>query len=327
MDPAPRPVICPEGFVFSGPVVADHGVGGVQDILGRPVVLLQADHHGIRIYFFKIEDVPDIGTAELVDRLVVVTHDAEVFMGACQKAYQFELGSVGVLVFIHHDIAKALLIHLQYFVVGVEKLHGQHEKIVKIQRIIFAQKALVFLIGHADLLLAETDTVVFLPEHKGSQKLVFGSGNTGEDLPLPQVFCVDAESLAGLLHQCLLIIGIIDRESRLIAQQINVAPQNADAHGMESGDPDSMGISSQDLIHPLPHLTGSLVGKGDRENIPGIHLTLVDQICDAVRDHTCLSAAGTRQDQDRSLRLEAGFLLLPVQCFIYGHKWFLSPFQ
>ena len=319
VDAGALAVVGPEGLVLAGAVVFDHGVGGIQDVLRGAIVLLQTDHQGVGIDFFKIQDISDIGASEFVDGLVVVAHHAEIFVGAGQQADQFELGTVGILIFVYHDVAETSLIHLQHFVVGMEKLHGQHEQIVKIQCIVFSEKSLILLVGHADLFFSEADAVVFLAILQGSDQLVFCSGNIGKDLALPEVFGVDLEGLADLFHQGLLIVRVVNGKSGLVSHQVDVAAQDPDAHGVESGDPDALGAAAQDLVHALPHLSGRLVGECDGEDIPGIHFALVDQICDAVGDDAGLAAAGARQDQDRALGLEAGLLLLAVECFVDGH--------
>jgi hypothetical protein len=55
-----------------------HGVRGGQDVLGRPVVLLEEDDGGVRVVLLELDDVPDGGAAKGVDRLVGVAHDAQL---------------------------------------------------------------------------------------------------------------------------------------------------------------------------------------------------------------------------------------------------------
>ena len=59
--------------VTSG-VVGDHGVRGVEDVLARPVVLLEDDHRRVRERLLEPHQVAVVRPAELVDR--VVRHDA-----------------------------------------------------------------------------------------------------------------------------------------------------------------------------------------------------------------------------------------------------------
>ena len=95
--------------------------------------------------------------------------------------------------------------------------------------------------------------------------------------------------------------------------------QDADTHGVEGGDPDTLGIAAQYLVDTLTHLSRRLVGKCYGQDVPGVHFALVDEIGDAVGDDAGLAAAGAGQDQDGALGLEAGLLLLAVECFVDGH--------
>jgi len=56
----------------------DDGVGGVEDVLGGAIVLLQLHDRGLGEVALEAQDVADVGAAEAVDRLVVVADDAEV---------------------------------------------------------------------------------------------------------------------------------------------------------------------------------------------------------------------------------------------------------
>ena len=55
------------------------GVGGVQDVLGGAVVLLQPDEPGaLGILLLKAQDVLDVSPPEAVNALVVVAYHADV---------------------------------------------------------------------------------------------------------------------------------------------------------------------------------------------------------------------------------------------------------
>ena len=54
----------------------------------------------------EVEDVPEVGAAPLVDRLVRVADDAEVAMMLGEPLDQQVLRPVGVLVFVHHHVPE-----------------------------------------------------------------------------------------------------------------------------------------------------------------------------------------------------------------------------
>ena len=302
--------VCPQGFGFPPRVVADHGVGRVQHVLGGPVVLLQFDHKGVRINFFKIQNIADICAAESVDGLVVIADDAQISVFAGQQAHQFELRVVGILVLVHHDIAEPVLVRSQDLIVGVEQFHGLHQKIVEIQRIVLFQPLLVFLVGVRDAHIAKAQAFIFLPVQQRSHQLILGGGNLAENLALPKVLGVNLQVFAHLLHQGFLVVRIVDGEGGLVAQIFDMAAQDPHTHGVESGDPDALRAEADQLVDALSHLSRRFVGESDGKNIPGIDPALVQKIGDPVRDHSGLAAPGTGQDQNRALGLFYGLGLL-----------------
>ncbi len=109
-DLMPLSVITPELFALSFCVVTDYGIGSTQHILGRAIVLLQLHHKSIRINLLIVQDVIDIGAAEFVDRLVIISHHTQVPVTGSQKTDQLELCRVGILILIYHDVAETFLI-------------------------------------------------------------------------------------------------------------------------------------------------------------------------------------------------------------------------
>ena len=77
MDQAAFTLICPENLLFPFYVVLDHLVGSIQNRLGRTVVLLQLDDRSFRKIFFIVQNIVDVGTPELVDRLIVITYNTK----------------------------------------------------------------------------------------------------------------------------------------------------------------------------------------------------------------------------------------------------------
>ena len=74
---------------------------------------------------------------------------------------------------------------------------------------------------------------------------------------------------------------------------------------------------------PLPELGGGLVGERDREDAERRDALDADQIRDAVGEDTRLPGAGTREDQQRSVRRGDGARLLWIEgsqdlCLAFG---------
>ena len=78
----------------------------------------------------------NVRAAEFVNRLVIVADHAEIPVLFCEQLNQAELHAVCVLVLIHHDIAKALLIVGEHIGIRLEELHRFEQEVVKIQRVV-----------------------------------------------------------------------------------------------------------------------------------------------------------------------------------------------
>ena len=174
MDLGTCSFVRPQGLLLAPGVIADHSVRGVQHILRRAVILFELYDQRVRIDFFKIQNVADIGSPEAVDRLVVVSDYAEISVFSGEETDQLKLRVVGILILVDHDIAETVLIRTKHLVVGVEQLHGQHEQVVKVHRVVLAQSPLILVISVRDPLIAEADPNVFLPVLQRSDQLIFG---------------------------------------------------------------------------------------------------------------------------------------------------------
>ena len=74
----PFRILGPECLVLPAVIVADYGIGRIQDGGGGTVILLQLDYHRIRKFLFKVQDILDIGSPEFVDGLVVIPYHTQI---------------------------------------------------------------------------------------------------------------------------------------------------------------------------------------------------------------------------------------------------------
>ena len=105
------PAVGPGGEQGLGEALAglgDDAVAGLQDGLGRPVVLFQAYHLGRRVEAAgEIEDVAHRRRAEGVDRLGVIADDGDTGAVGLQTKQDRRLQGVGVLVLVDQDMIEA----------------------------------------------------------------------------------------------------------------------------------------------------------------------------------------------------------------------------
>ena len=118
-------VACPQCLALSALIMADDGVGGIQNILGGTVVLLQPDRANAPILLFKTQDILNIGATEPIDALIIIAHHADVAIASRQQTGQQVLQMVGVLILVHQHIAELPLIVLPHLRAALQQLYGQ----------------------------------------------------------------------------------------------------------------------------------------------------------------------------------------------------------
>ena len=91
----------------------------------------------------EIENVPDVGTAERVYRLRIVTYDADVVLWFGKLFDEQELDIVRVLVLIHQDILKLLLIAFAHLGTDVQQAEHVDQQVIKVHCIGCFQPRLV----------------------------------------------------------------------------------------------------------------------------------------------------------------------------------------
>ena len=149
---------------FPVKVVADHGIGRIEDVLGGAVVLLQQHHLRTGKITLKFGDVANVSPSESVNRLVRVTHHRErcagngaIICARCRRllGHTFRgnrsselpnervLRVVCVLILIHQDVAKARLILGCHIRERPEQIHRLANQVVKIKGLGSLQLALI----------------------------------------------------------------------------------------------------------------------------------------------------------------------------------------
>jgi len=132
-------------FVHLVRVIINEIIGRLDNLVRRPVILLQPENSGILIFFRKPQEMVDVGAPESVYGLPVIPHAEQVPVAAQKKACQVVLEIVGVLVFIHQDIGKIILIKFPDILMVPQKVPGFQKNIVKIHPVHFLQA--LFILG------------------------------------------------------------------------------------------------------------------------------------------------------------------------------------
>ncbi len=100
-------LLIPDGRVFQ------NSVGNIQNRLNGAVIFFQTHNFTAGEKFRKFQNILHVRPAERINRLGVVADSHDRRIPAGQKTHEPSLHHVGILVFIHHDMAEAFMHALQ----------------------------------------------------------------------------------------------------------------------------------------------------------------------------------------------------------------------
>ena len=295
-------------FPLRSVLCATRALARLQDVLGRAVVLLQADHARPRVVALEVQDVADVGPSPAVDGLVLVADHAHVLPDHGEQPHQLVLAAVGVLVLVDHQVLEAP-------VVGSA---GQSRRAAsrRTDSSSRSSKSSAFacrrLLSYSSYTKASRDGLGVgrgLVEVGGRLLVVLGEADPRQRRPVLHELLVQPQAAIDRLDHRQLVVLVVDGETGSetgpqIGQRRAIAAQQPHREGVEGREPGPRGaaVRPQQPQHPVAHLVGGLVGEGDRQNGVGWHSLHPDQAGNAVRDDPGLAAPGAGQDQDRAIR-------------------------
>ena len=98
-------------------IAINHCAGRSQNMRRGAVVLLQTHHMRTGKIGLKPQNIPDFRTAPAVNRLIIIANAANILMPLRQEPEPQILRHIGVLIFVHQNIAKKPLVLCQDFAV------------------------------------------------------------------------------------------------------------------------------------------------------------------------------------------------------------------
>ena len=316
-DGRTRSGVGPQALGPAAAVARDDAIGGVEDGLRRPVVLLQQHGLGIGIVALELLDVANRRATEGIDGLIGVADHAQlgrwhaVAAVTDEFADQDVLRVIGVLVLVDEDVAESAAVVLGHVGEELEQRHGRSDEVIEVEGIGAAQASLVLGVGlrqHAilgrlraareGLLVDELVLQVRDPCREAARRVALG---------------IEIEVLDHHGHEPLRVGGVVDREVRGDAEPGGLPAEDAHARRVEGHHPHGAGGGPDQRGNPLLHLAGGLVGEGDREDLGGPHTLLADEMGDALGEHARLARAGSRHDEQGAAAMGHGFLLGRVE--------------
>jgi hypothetical protein len=299
----PVALVRPQPLVAAVRVAGDDGVGGREDALGGAVVLLQQDRARVREVLLELDDVADARAAEGVDRLVGVADHAQLgrFRPRHRRCHQLPdelvLGVVGVLVLVDEHVPEPAPVVLRDGGQPIQQRDRLHDQVVEVERVGRAQALLVDGVDVGDLAL-----VLVGGAGRGvvrGDQLVLEVRDLRREPARRELLRVELEVAGDEPDQPARVVGVVHRERRADAEVLGLAPQDANAHRVERGDPHRVGPPPDESVDPILHLGRGLVGEGDRHDLAGVRPALGEQPGDAVGEHTSLARPGAGDDQQR----------------------------
>ena len=274
-------------------IFRDQGIGAAQDLPAAAVILFELDHLQARIVGGEPVEVFRIGAAPGIDALVVVAHAGQAAARAGEVFQQAVLRAVGILAFVHQQVADALAPGRGQVRIVFQQHQGQPDQIVEIHRVERAQALLVARIQGRSLALAQAARR-FL-RLLGRQAFVLGARDQAAQ-GFERILFQSARR--EILDDAHLVVAVEDREPAPQLRTLVLDLQEPQPQRMEGGNGQALGLVAPDpLGDTLAHFARGLVGEGDRGDVPGIVPAAGDQMRDFFRDHPRLAPAGTGENQ------------------------------
>ena len=228
-----------------------------------------------------------------------------------QKLQQPILRVVRVLVLIDKDVPERVLPLLPSLREAFEDVDREHQHVVEVDGVRGEQAALVERVGVRDGLVVERLHAV--PILVRTDELVLRVRDLGVDPARRESFRIALELLQALLHESDLIRLVVDGEVRPVAEPLRLAAEDAPACGMEGEHPQAARIGAEQVLEPLLHLPRRFVRERDREDLVRLRAHRVNQVCDAVGEHSRLARARTGDHEQRPFRREDGLALRGIE--------------
>ena len=280
-------------------VVGDQPVGGVEDRLGRAVVLLEQDGVGIGKVPLELEDVADVGAAERIDRLKIVADNGQVAVLLGQELQHPVLGAVGVLVLVDQHPAEDPAVLVAHVSEQLQQVDRAHQQVVEVHRARLDHPPLVEAVDVGDRLFAlrvRRGGVV-----GGVGELVLGRRDRRLDRAGRESLRVELELLHAALDHSHRVGLVVDRERALVTQAGRLGAQDPGAGGMEGHHPHRPRDPPDQARDPLAHLVRGLVRERDREDLHRPRPVGRQQPGDPVGEHPGLARARAGEHQQRPL--------------------------
>ena len=196
------------------------------------------------------------------------------------------------------DVLKFLLVVGQDIRILIKKTQGQHNQIIKVNRLRLTKLFLIsrVTLGH-DLRIHITSLGSI--SHIINQ-IILSIGNSSQNSSFIPFFRIQVQLLENAFHKRSLFTRIHNSKITVVANMIRIATQDTNTHGVK-GRNQTVLSGWIEAISTLFHLTRSLISKGNSQDIPRINKLFINQISNTVGQNSGLSRTSPRHNQQGTL--------------------------
>ena len=287
----------PQILRFAGRVVRDHCIGGVEDPLGRAVVLVKHNDGGVGEGALELQDVPYVGPPPAVNRLVGVAHHGHLVVTAGQLQDEFVLRPVSVLVLVDQNVQKTVPISLEDPGVFPEKTHRQQQEVVEVHGVGSDQTTLVLLVDVRDFPLENRAAAGTVRVLRGAQELVLGPGDGCMYGSRWEFLSVQADIPHDITSEPHGISLVVNRERRLVAEDRGLSAQYAHTRRMKGRHPHPLRHPPDELPDAVAHFVRRFIRERYGQDRKGRQTFFPHQPRNSVGQHSGFTGAGTGHDE------------------------------
>ena len=291
-----------DGFLNLVYVLMNQRVSSINDILGGAVVLLQFEQLRLRINALEIKDITDVRSAEGIDTLRIIPHDADVVLRFSQLLDEQELDIVRILVLIHKDILELLLVFLLHFRTDLHESQHINQQVIKVHGVRRFETRFIELVDGRKLIHTQlpifTQQVRILGIRTRTDTAVLRHGDTGLYRTGFVDLLIQTPLFANRFDNRFTVRRIVYREVAGIAEQVGIRTNEPRADGVERTHREIARLSPHQFGDTLLHLSCRFVRKRKRHDT-GCRHTLLQQVCDTISQYTRLTRTGSGHNERR----------------------------
>ena len=254
-------------------VLANQRVSCLNDELRRTVVLLQfKEACALRVLLLEIEDIVDIGTSEAIDALRIVANHTYTTMLLCQLQHDSLLRIVRVLILVDQHIVESFYVLLTDILMLMKQQIGLHQQVVEIHGVSLSAtlRIPIIYISHLRTLLLD---IVCRPRAglvgTRHQQMVLGHRNTVGHTGRLVNLVIELHLFDNVLDKRTRIRLVVNGKITVEADDVGFCSQNTCKDGVECAHLQTLSpLLPHKASNTLFHLTSSLVGKGQCQDVP-----------------------------------------------------------